>query len=76
MDLNEIGTISLYEIMSSLLIPLTLLYKKVEVLENEVMGLIPNLVQIYWTIKHQTAQLQSLLSSLEHQITILNRRYR
>ena len=76
MDLNEIGTISLYEIMSRLLIPLTLLYKKVEVLENEVMGLIPNLVQIYWTNKHQTAQLQSLLSSLEHQITILNRRYR
>ena len=51
---------------------LILLYKKVEVLENEVMGLIPTPVQIYWTIKHQTAQLQSSLSSLEHQITILN----
>ena len=48
---------------------LTLLYKKVEVLRNEVIGLIPIPVQIYWTIKHQTAQLQSSLSSLEHQIT-------
>ena len=55
---------------------LTLLYKKVEVLENEVMGLIPTLVQIYQTIELQTAQLQASLSSLEHQITILNRRYR
>ena len=63
-------------LMSRLLMSLTLLYKKVEVLENEVMGLIPTLVQIYWTIEHQTAQLQSSLSSLEHQITILNRRYR
>ena len=56
-----------------LLMSLTLLYKKVEVLENEVIGLISTLVQIYRTIKHHTAQLQS---SLEHQITILNRRYR
>ena len=63
-------------LMNRLLMSLTLLYKKVEVLENEVMGLIPTLVQIYWTIKQQTAQLQASLSSLEHQITILNRRYR
>ena len=63
-------------LMSRLLMSLTLLFKKVEVLENEVMGLIPTPVQIYWTIKHQTAQLWSSLSSLEHQITILNRRYR
>ena len=63
-------------LMSRLLMSLTLLYKKVEVLENEVLGLIPTLVQIYWSIKHNTAQLQSSLSSLEHQITILNRRYR
>ena len=62
--------------MSRLLISLTSLYKKVEVLENEVMGLIPTLVQIFQTIEHQTAQLQSSLSSREHQITILNRRYR
>ena len=54
---------------------LTLLYKKVEVLKNEVMGLIPTPVQIYQTIEHQTAQLQSSLSSVEHQITILYRRY-
>ena len=60
-------------LMSRLLMSLTLLYKKVEVLENEVIGLISTLVQIYRTIKHHTAQLQS---SLEHQITILNRRYR
>ena len=63
-------------LMNRLLMSLTLLYKKVEVLENEVMGLIPTLIQIYWTIKQQTAQLQASLSSLEHQITILNRRYR
>ena len=63
-------------LMKRLLMSLTLLYKKVEVLENEVMGLIPTLVQIYWTIEQQTAQLQASLSSLEHQITILNRRYR
>ena len=63
-------------LMSRLLISFTLLYKKVEVLENEVMGLIPTAVQIYWTIEHQTAQLQSSLSSLEHQITMFNRRYR
>ena len=62
--------------ISRLLMSLILLYKKVEVLENEVMGLIPTLVQIYWTIEHHTAQLQSSLSSLEDQITILNRRYR
>ena len=37
-------------LMSRLLMSLILLYKKVEVLENEVMGLIPTLVQIYWTI--------------------------
>ena len=48
-------------LMSRLLMSLTLLYKKVEVLENEVMGLIPIPVQIYQTIKHQTAQLQSSL---------------
>ena len=63
-------------LMSRLLMSLTLLYKKMEVLEIEVMGLIPTPVQIYQTIKHQTAQLQSSLSSREHQITILNRRYR
>ena len=63
-------------LMNRLLVSLTLLYKKVEVLENEVMGLIPTPVQIYWTIKQQTAQLQASLSSLEHQITILYRRYR
>ena len=63
-------------LMSRLLMSLTLLYKKVKVLENEVMGLIQTPVQIYQTIEHQTAQLQSSLSSLEHQITILNRRYR
>ena len=63
-------------LMNRLLMSLTLLYKKVEVLENEVMGLIPTLVQIYQTIKQQTAQMQASLSSLEHQITILNRRYR
>ena len=63
-------------LMSRLLMSLTLLYKKVENLENEVMGLIPTPVQIYQTIEHQTAQLQSSLSSLEHQITVLNRRYR
>ena len=62
--------------VSRLLISLTLLYKKVEVLENEVLGLIPTPVQIYWTIDHNTAQLQSSFSSLEHQITRLNRRYR
>ena len=39
-------------LMSTLLMSLTLLYKKVEVLENDVMGLIPTLVQIYRTIKH------------------------
>ena len=63
-------------LMSRLLMSLTLLYKKVEVLENEFMGLIPTPVQIYRKIKHNTAHLQSSLSSLEHQITILNRRYR
>ena len=56
-------------LMSRLLMLLTLLYKKVEVLESEVFGLIPTPI-------HNTAQLQSSLSSLEHQITILNRRYR
>ena len=39
-------------LMSRLLMSLTLLYKKVEVLENEVMGLIPTPVRIYWTIEH------------------------
>ena len=63
-------------LMSRLLMSLTLLYKKVEVLENEVLGVIPTPFQIYQTIEHNTAQLQSSLSSLEHQITILNRRYR
>ena len=63
-------------LMNRLLMSLTLLYKKVEVLENEVMGLIPTPVQIYWTIEQQTAQLQASLSSLEHQLTILHRRYR
>ena len=63
-------------LMNRLLMSLTLLYKKVEVLENKVMGLIPTLIQIYQTIEQQTAQLQASLSSLEHQITILNRRYR
>ena len=63
-------------LMSRLLMSLTLLYKKVEILGNEVMDLIPTPVQIYQTIKHQTAQLQSSLFSLEHQITILNGRYR
>ena len=63
-------------LMSRLLMSLTLLYKKVKVLENEVMSLIPTPVQIYQKIEHQTAQLQSSLSSLEHQITIINRRYR
>ena len=63
-------------LMSKLLMSLTLPYKKVEVLENEVLGLIPIPVQIYQTIEHNTTQLQSSLSSLEHQITILNRKYR
>ena len=63
-------------LMSRLLMSLTVLYKKVEVLESEVLGLIPTPIQIYQTIKHNTAQLQSSLASLEHQITILNRRYR
>ena len=48
-------------LMSRLLMSLTLLHKKVEVLENVVMGLIQTLVQIYWTIEDQTAQLQSSL---------------
>ena len=43
---------------------LTLLYKKVEVLENEVMGLIPTLIQIYRRSKQQTAQLQASLQAL------------
>ena len=60
-------------LMSRFLMSLMLLYKKVEVLENEVLGLIPTLVQIYWTNKHNTLL---SLSSLQHQITILNRRYR
>ena len=60
-------------LMNRLLMSLTFLYKKVEVLENEVMGLIPNLVQIYQTIEQQTAQLQASLSSLEHQLTILHK---
>ena len=59
-------------LMSRLLMSVTLLYKKVEFLENEVLGLIPTPVQIFQTIKHNAAQLQSSLSSLEHQITILN----
>ena len=63
-------------LLNRLLMSLTLLYKKVEVLENEVMGLIPTLVQIYQTIKQQTAQLQASLSSLEYQLTILHRGYR
>ena len=63
-------------LMNRLLVSLTLLYKKVEVLENGVMGLIPTPVQIYQTIEQQTAQLQAALSSLEHQLTILHRRYR
>ena len=63
-------------LMNRLLMSLTLLYRKMEVLENEVMGLIPTLIQIYWTIEQQTAQLQASLSSREHQITILNRRYK
>ena len=63
-------------LINRLLMSLTLLYKKVEVLENEVMGLISTPIQIYQTIKQQTAQLQATLSSLKHQITILNRRYR
>ena len=63
-------------LMNRLLMSFTLLYKKVKVLENEIMGLIPTPIQIYWTIEQQTAQLQASLSSLEHQITILNRRYR
>ena len=63
-------------LMNRLLMSLTLLYKKVEVLENEALGLITTLFQIYQTIEHHTAQLQSSLSSLEHQITKLNRRYR
>ena len=61
-------------LMSRLLMSLALLYKRVEVLENEVIGLIPTPVKIYREIKHNTAHLQSSLSSLEHQITILNRR--
>ena len=44
-------------LMNTLLTSLTLLYRKVEVLENEVMGLIPTLIQIYWTIELQIAQL-------------------
>ena len=63
-------------LMNRLLMSLTLLYKKVELLENEVMGLIPTLVQIYWTIEQQTVQLQASLPSLEHQLTILHGRYR
>ena len=63
-------------LMSRLLMSLMLLYQKMEVLENEVLGLIPTPAQIYQTIEYNTAQSQSSLSSLEHQITILNRRYR
>ena len=63
-------------LVSRLLMSLNFLYKKVKVLENEVLDLIPTPVQIYQTIEHNTAQLQSSLSRLEHQITILNRRYR
>ena len=62
-------------LMYRLLTSLTLLYKKVGVLGNEVMGLILTLIQIYQTIEQQTAQLQASFSSLGHQITILNRRY-
>ena len=39
-------------LVSRLLMSLTLLYKKMEVLETEVIGLIPTPVQIHQTIKH------------------------
>ena len=51
-------------LMNRLLMSLTLLYKKVEVLENEVMGLIPTPIQIYQTIEQQTALLKASLLSL------------
>ena len=51
-------------LMSRLLMSLTLLYQNVEVMENKVLGLIPTPVQIYQTIKHNTAQLQSSILKL------------